>query len=257
MFKNKVCIVTGGANGIGKYIVSEFDKNDANVIYIDFDKTNGEKLAQTLKQALFFHGDISKQDTLDNFYKFVVNKYNKIDYLINNACFGKSGILSNCSYDDFNSVLLTGITAPYYLSLLFKSHFNENGSIVNISSTRALMSQRDSESYAATKGGIISLTHALAASLAGKIRVNCISPGWIDTSAFEYEAGKFSLEDEKQHTVGRIGAPIDIVKTIMFLCSDDAKFINAQNIIVDGGMTKKMIYHADENWQLNLEGKNV
>lgn len=165
----------------------------------------------------------------------------------------RKGILTGCGFDDFNYVLKLGVTAPYMLSLLFKKYFNNGAAIVNISSTRAFMSQPDTESYTAAKGGISALTHALSVSLSGRVRVNCISPGWIDTSAFqdtEIDDPQFSSEDLSQHPAGRIGLPKDIAKAVLFLCSEDASFITGQNITIDGGMTKQMVYHGDHGWIL-------
>jgi NAD(P)-dependent dehydrogenase (short-subunit alcohol dehydrogenase family) len=139
-----------------------------------------------------------------------------------------------------------GITAPFFLTRLFMGHFNTPASIVNISSTRHLMSQADTESYTAAKGGITALTHAMAVTLAGKARVNAISPGWIDTTGSRFEG-----PDATQHPVGRVGTPSDIVHAVMFLCSPESGFITGQNITVDGGMTKQMVHHNDFGWTYN------
>ncbi|TYQ16332.1 UNVERIFIED_CONTAM: NAD(P)-dependent dehydrogenase (short-subunit alcohol dehydrogenase family) [Acetivibrio alkalicellulosi] len=248
-FNDKVCVVTGGANGIGLCITNEFSKMGAKVAIIDLDKEAGEKTlnktTQNGKECMFYWGDISEESTLKGFCDKVIKCYGKIDYLINNACLSRKGIISGCSYDDFNYVLKVGVTAPYMLSKLFLNHFNINGSIVNISSTRSYMSQEDTESYTAAKGGITALTHALAISLAGKVRVNSISPGWIDVSS----NNDFSIEDKFQHPVHRIGKPIDIARTVMFLCDEANGFITGENITVDGGMTKQMIYNEDCGWK--------
>lgn len=229
--KDKVVVITGGANGIGKAIASEFIKQGAHVCIIDKDANN------------YFVGDISQKDTLIDFASKVIKDYGKVDILINNACISKGGLL-NCSYEDFNYVLRTGLTAPFYLSKLFMEYFSKDASIINISSTRDRMSQENTESYTATKGGISALTHAMAISLAGKVRVNSISPGWIDTSGSD-----FSDEDHLQHPAGRIGRPEDIVNMILFLCSDKAGFITGENFTVDGGMTRVMIYNNDNGWR--------
>lgn len=229
--KDKVVVITGGANGIGKAIASEFIKQGAHVCIIDKDANN------------YFVGDISREDTLIDFASKVIKDYGKVDILINNACISKDGLL-NCSYEDFNYVLRTGLTAPFYLSKLFMEYFSKDASIINISSTRDRMSQENTESYTATKGGISALTHAMAISLAGKVRVNSISPGWIDTSGSD-----FSDEDHLQHPAGRIGRPEDIVNMILFLCSDKAGFITGENFTVDGGMTRVMIYNNDNGWR--------
>ena len=165
-----------------------------------------------------------------------------LDYLINNACLARGG-LNTCSCDDFNYVLRVGVTAPFLLTQLFMEHYNTPASIVNISSTRHLMSQADTESYTAAKGGISALTHAMAITLAGKARVNSISPGWIDTTNAQFEG-----PDASQHPVGRVGNPSDIVHAVMFLCDPRSSSITGQNITVDGGMTKLMVYHNDFGW---------
>lgn len=256
-FKEKVCVVTGGANGIGRCIVEEFLKAGANVCFIDVDTDSGQKLAAkyTDDRILFVPGDITEETVIENFATQVIDRFHHIDYLINNACISREGILSGCSYDDFNYVLKLGVTAPYILSKLFLNTFASSGSIINISSTRALMSQADTESYSAAKGGINALTHALSVSLSGKIRVNSISPGWIDIDHYQKEdnIAQYSSADENQHPAGRIGKPLDIAKMVMFLCSDNASFITGENIVIDGGMTKLMIYHDEGGWSFNEE----
>jgi NAD(P)-dependent dehydrogenase (short-subunit alcohol dehydrogenase family) len=231
--KGKTAVVTGGAKGIGKNICDAFRREGANVCVIDVLPND------------YFVGDIADEKTLVAFSQKVIQDYNKIDFLINNACLTKGGI-HTCSYDDFNYVLRVGVTAPFMLAKLFKDHFNPGGCIVNISSIRHMMSQADTESYTATKGAITALTHGLAISLAGKVRVNAISPGWINTTY-----GVFSEEDNKQHPVGRIGLPEDITNAVMFLCSDKSGFITGQDITIDGGMSKLLIYHNECGWTYN------
>lgn len=231
MMTSKVAVVTGGARGIGRAIVKAFRQIGVEVCIID------------LLENDYYVGDISKEEVLIEFANKVIADYGKIDYLINNACLSNGG-LKDCSFNDFNYVLKVGVTAPYMLTKLFMNHFNEGGSIVNISSTRHLMSQENTESYTAAKGGITSLTHAMAVTLAGKIRVNSISPGWIDTTD-----STFSDSDNLQHLVGRVGKPEDIVNAVMFLCSEKSSFITGQDIVVDGGMTKLMIYNDDKGWK--------
>jgi NAD(P)-dependent dehydrogenase (short-subunit alcohol dehydrogenase family) len=243
-FNNKVAIVTGGSNGIGKNITKALSNEGAKVAVIDKDDCN-------FKCDLFYKGDIADKNVLDPFLDKVINKYGKVDYLINNACLSKRGIISECSYEDFLYVQKIGVIAPYYLSLKLKPYLNNNGSIVNISSTRAFMSQPDTESYSAAKGGITALTHSLATSLKGKVRVNAIAPGWIDN-----ERRNWSVSDYKQHLTNSIGEPEDISNMVLFLCSNEAKFITGQTFIVDGGMTKNMIYHGDNNWEYNAKVSN-
>lgn len=257
-FTNKVCIVTGGANGIGLCIVKEFAKKGSKVAFIDLDKKAGERVLADIEQSggegLFFCGDVAEKAALESFSNMVVEKYGMVDYLINNACLSGKGIISGCDYEDFNYVLKVGVTAPYMLSKLFLDYFNIGGAIVNISSTRAAMSQMDTESYTSAKGGISALTHALAISLAGKVRVNSVSPGWIDVSANfdENYENKHSAADKNQHPVHRVGKPIDIARAVMFLCHEDNGFITGENITVDGGMTKQMIYSGDYSWKYDV-----
>ena len=238
-FKDKKVVITGGSKGIGKEIVQAFKKRGARIAVIDKDDIK-------IECDVFYKGDISEEKNLIRFSKRVIEKFGKIDYLINNACLSKKGLISNCSFDDFNYVLKVGVTAPYILTKLFIDHFNQNAAIINISSTRAFMSQPDTESYSAAKGGISALTHAMAISLSGKVRVNSVSPGWIDTSEDNYNWGE---PDQRQHPVKRIGKVQDISHIVLFLCSEKSGFINGENITVDGGMSKLMIYHNDHGWE--------
>lgn len=234
MFKGKVAVITGGANGIGKCIAEEFKKNGAKAAVID--KAPGEH----------FTGDIADKNVLEVFAESVIKEYGHIDYLINNALPLMRGI-DECSYEEFQYAMSVGVTAPFYLAKLFMPYFNNGGSIINISSSRDRMSQPQTESYTAAKGGIAALTHALAVSLAGKVRVNSISPGWIDTAYRIYDGA-----DAVQQPVGRVGNPLDIANMVLFLCSDKAGFITGENICIDGGMTKQMIYHGDHGWKLDI-----
>ena len=236
MNEQKVAVVTGGASGIGKCIVEEFRKQGVKVYVID--------------KATGYHyvGDISNKAVLEAFARKVISETDGIDYLVNNALPLMRGI-DDCSYEEFMYALAVGVTAPFYLSKLFAPHFREGACIINISSSRDRMSQPQTESYTAAKGGIAALTHAMAASFAGKIRVNSISPGWIDTAYREYEG-----PDALQQPAGRVGNPMDIANMVMFLCSDKTGFITGENICIDGGMTKLMIYHDDHGWTYTPEG---
>ena len=231
MFKGKVAVVTGGAGGIGKCICEEFAKAGAAVCVIDRTENS------------YFTGDIGEEETLRRFAQKVLAQYGRVDFLINNAPPAFLGI-DRCGWDEFNAALRVGISAPYYLTQLFLGHFAPGASIVNISSSRDRMSQPFTESYTAAKGGIAALTHALAASLAGRVRVNSISPGWVDTTGTVY-----SGPDATQQFAGRVGTPLDIANMVLYLCSDKAGFITGENICVDGGMTHRMIYHGDDGWQ--------
>lgn len=234
MFHNKVAVITGAAHGIGKVIAQEFRCNGADVCIID--KAEND----------YFIGDLSEENTLRSFAEKVITDYGHVDYLVNNALPIMKGI-TDCSYEEFNYALRVGISAPFFLSKLFLPYFKEGASIVNISSSRDRMSQPQTESYTAAKGGIAALTHALAVSLAGKVRVNSISPGWIDTSFKEYQG-----PDAVQQPVHRVGNPMDIANMVLYLCSDKAGFITGENICIDGGMTKQMIYSGDFGWELTL-----
>ena len=231
-FKDKVVIVTGGANGIGRCIADEF-RNEGAIVYV-IDKQEGAH----------FVGDISRKEVLEAFVAAVLSKHNKVDVIINNALQLMKGI-DKCSYEEFQYALSVGVTAPFYLVKLLKNHLAEGASILNISSSRDRMSQPQTESYTAAKGGIAALTHALAVSLAGRARVNSISPGWIDTAYIVYEG-----PDATQQPAGRVGNPMDIANMVLFLCSAKAGFITGENICIDGGMTRQMIYHGDHGWML-------
>lgn len=232
-FAGKVAVVTGGARGIGKCICEQFAAEGANVCVID------------LLENPYFQGDLADQATLERFAQRVIDDHGRVDFLINNAAPLNRG-LPDGAYEEFTYALAVGVTAPYYLTKLFQPYFAPGASIVNISSSRDRMSQPGTESYTASKGGIHALTHAMAISLAGKVRVNSISPGWIDTSGTAYDGA-----DAFQHPAGRVGKPSDIASMVLYLCSEQAGFITGENICIDGGMTRQMIYHNDFGWKLD------
>lgn len=231
-FQDKVIVITGGANGIGKCIAEEFEAQGAQVCVID------------CAEGPHYVGDIADKATLEAFAQTVIAQYGRVDVLVNNAppCF--IGI-DECSYEQFQRSMAIGVTAPFYLSKLFAPFFGTGSSIINISSSRDRMSQPQTESYTAAKGGIAALTHALAVSFAGKVRVNSISPGWIDTAYTVYEG-----PDAIQQPAGRVGNPLDIANMVLFLASDKAGFITGENVCIDGGQTKLMIYRGDHGWTL-------
>lgn len=231
-FQDKVVVVTGGAKGIGRCICKMFQKEGAHVCIIDIEENE------------YFQGDIGKKEVLEQFYQKVVNDYGHIDYLIHNAKPLFKGI-QECSYEEFQYALSVGVTASFYLTQLFQNDFRLGGCIIHISSSRDCMSQPQSESYSAAKGATHALTHSLAISLAGKVRVNSISPGWIQT---ESDPTVYHGADLLQHPVKRIGKVEDIAHMVLFLCSEKAGFITGENICIDGGMTKQMIYHGENGW---------
>ena len=234
MTNGKVAVITGGAHGIGKAVAESFRADGVTVHIID--KTLGD----------WFVGDVGDKDTLERFAKHVIEQSGHVDYLINNALPIMKGI-DECSYEDFQYALSVGVTAPFYLTKLLMPVLSDGASIINISSSRDRMSQPKTESYTAAKGGIAALTHALAISLAGKARVNSISPGWIDTTDTEIIGA-----DALQQPVGRVGTPEDIAEMVKFLCSDKAGFITGENICIDGGMTRQMIYHGERGWTYDV-----
>jgi len=234
MFREKIIVITGAAQGIGRCIREEFEKQGAKVCVIDVQEND------------YFVGNLADQKTLERFAQKVIAEHGRVDCLINNAAPLFKGI-DSCSYEEFEYAQRVGVTAPFYLSKLFAPYFSQGASIVNISSSRDRMSQPQSESYTAAKGGIHALTHALAVSFSGRVRVNSISPGWIDTAYRVYEGS-----DAAQQPAGRVGNPMDIANMVLFLCSDKAGFITGENICIDGGMTRQMIYHDDCGWKLEM-----
>lgn len=232
-FENKVVVITGGARGIGLAMSGHFRSLGAEVCTID------------LLDNPYFVGDIADKATLERFAQKVIGDFGRVDVLINNALPIMRGI-DECSFEQFQYALSVGVTAPFYLAKLFAPHFAEGASIINISSSRDRMSQPQTESYSAAKGGIAALTHALAMSFAGRVRVNSISPGWIDTADSNYQGA-----DAVQQPVGRVGEPMDVAYLAEFLASEKAGFITGENICTDGGMTRQMIYHGDNGWTLS------
>lgn len=231
--KDKVVVVTGGVSGIGAAICEEFAKLGAKVAIID------------VKDNSYFVGDVGVKADLEVFAAKVLADFGKVDVLVNNALPIMKGI-DECSYEEFAYAQAVGVVAPFYLSKLFGDSFGVGGSILNISSSRSRMSQGQTESYTAAKGGISALTHAMAVSFGGRVRVNSISPGWIDTTGSEFVGA-----DCSQHPAGRVGVASDIAHLAVFLAGDKAGFITGEDICVDGGMTKLMVYHGDKGWILD------
>ena len=229
-FEGKVAVITGGAQGIGRAAADAFAREGAVVHIID--KQPGD----------WFTGDVSDRETLERFAESVIGKSGHVDCLVNNALPVMKGI-DDCTWEEFSYALAVGVTAPFYLTKLLMPYFAPGASVINIASSRDRMSQPQTESYTAAKGGIAALTHAMAVSLAGKARVNSISPGWIDTTG-----SVITGPDALQQPVGRVGKPEDIAEMILFLCSEKAGFITGENVCIDGGMTRLMIYHGEHGW---------
>lgn len=239
-------IVTGGGHGIGKQICLDFLSSGDKVCFIDIDETKSREFESKHPNLFYYCGDVANKDTLKSFVDFAIEKLEKIDVLVNNACRGNNGILSDLDYNGFDYVLSVGLKAPYELSRLCKNELIKNkGRIINIASSRAFQSEPDSEAYASAKGGIVALTHALAISLGPDVLVNCIAPGWINVN----KEVNYTEIDEAAIPAGKVGNPKDISNAVMYLCNSD--FITGETITIDGGMNKRMIYHGDWNWQYN------
>ena len=251
-------MITGGANGIGKCLALTFAAQGNAVAFLDFDRKAGEHTLQEIQKlgvsSLFVWGDIADQAVLEQFSGEVQQQFGRVDYLLHNACLSKKGILSGCGYEEFLYVQRVGVSAPYYLTKLLLPCMKSGASVVNILSTRAFQSQADTESYTAAKGGLAALTHALAVSLSGKVRVNAVAPGWIDTGSY-YQDGyqpEYTPADTAQHPSNRVGVPEDIANAVLFLCDEKNSFVNGSVITVDGGISKRMIYSGDEGWEYRV-----
>lgn len=248
MFQNKVVIVTGAAQGIGKELAFQYAKFGAHVVMADSNEQTGKLFCSQLVEegysALFVQTDVRKELDVIHLMTSTVQNYGTIDILINNAGIFRPGSPYDISMEEFDDVIHTNLRSVFLCSreaAKFMRLNNKGGAIVSMASTRAFMSEPNSESYAATKGGIVALTHALASSLGqDHIRVNCISPGWIETNDYS----NLRDIDHSQHFSGRVGKPEDIAKACFYLTDERNDFVTGINLTVDGGMTKKMIYEA-------------
>ncbi len=247
--KKYVIALTGGAQGIGKAITTSFLKDDFFLSLIDNDKEAIEEITNELKnkKLLTFCGDVSLEKDIKDWVNLTIEKFGIVDVLINNAAISINKPIKELSYEEWHKVIDINLSSIFLTTKYFSTHLAKSkGSIINIASTRAFQSEKNTEAYSASKGGVVSITHALAISLGPDIRVNCISPGWIDTSKWKKKAllseTTLRIEDHLQHPAGRVGKPEDIVNIIKFLISEENDFITGANFIIDGGMTKKMIY---------------
>jgi NAD(P)-dependent dehydrogenase (short-subunit alcohol dehydrogenase family) len=250
--QGKVAIVTGGGQGIGKAIAQRFLIEGLKVVIAEIDEAAGEETAaeyENLGAIAFIPTDVSDQESVKNLVEKTSNKFGGIDILVNNAALAnpENPPITELSLEDWNQTLAVNLTGAFLCTKHAVPYLRKNkGAIVNIASTRALMSEPDTEAYAATKGGIVALTHALAISLGSDIRVNCISPGWIEVSNWKKQSSKqepqLKEQDHQQHPAGRVGTPEDVASLVVYLVSEEAGFITGTNMIVDGGVTRKMIY---------------
>jgi len=234
----KTAVVTGGGHGIGKDVVRKLLQEDCTVIVLDIHHPYLKTLQKEYSRVVTLLCDVGNPDEVQTAVQQIEAMYGQIDYLVNNAGISVFEPVESLSVETWSRILSVNLSSIFYMVKYGKHLFTEQSAIVNIASTRALMSEPHGEAYGASKGGIVALTHALAISLAPKTRVNCVSPGWIEVN--NYHA--LSEADHAQHPVGKVGQVEDIAEMVWFLLSEKATFISGQNIVVDGGMTKKMIY---------------
>ena len=250
--QKKVAIVTGGGQGIGKAIAKRFLEEGMKVVLAEIDEEAGketESECRHLGSIEFIQTDVSDEDSVKNLIRETKNNFGDLEVLVNNAALAnpKNAPITELSLEDWNKTISINLTGVFLCTKHSVPHLRKNkGTIINIASTRALMSEPNTEAYSATKGGILALTHALAISLGPDIRVNCISPGWIEVSEWQKQATRkepeLSEQDHQQHPAGRVGKPEDIASLAVYFASPEAAFITGANFVIDGGMTKKMIY---------------
>ncbi len=246
--KNKTIAITGGGQGIGRAIAFSFIDEGYNVSLIDNDLEALQEVKELIKEnMLTFCGDVSVEKDIIDWADLTIKTFGGVDIVVNNAAIGINKPIIELTYEEWHKVIEVNLSSIYLTSKYFYPYLIEKkGTIINIASTRAFQSEKNTEAYSASKGGVVSLTHSLAISLGPYVRVNCISPGWIDTGEWCKKSDKTAInlreEDHLQHPCGRVGKPEDIVNLIKFLSDEKNSFITGANFIVDGGMTKKMIY---------------
>ncbi len=251
-FKGKTAVITGAGQGIGRCVALSFAAAGAHVFLADRDEDGGRESLDLIRsrglRADFIPTDVSEEPSVLALMQ-AASQSGRIDFLVNNAAIANAGAANVFSEDvaSFDRVIAVNLRGPFLCARAAIPHLSAGGgAIVNIASTRAVMSEPKTEAYAASKGGVVALTHALALSLENsRIRVNCVSPGWIDTSGWRKSGAKdsqLSEADHKQHPAGRVGIPADIASACLWLCSPDSGFVTGAHLIIDGGMTRKMIY---------------
>ena len=245
-----IALVTGGAQGIGRAVTQHFLQQGGGVVAVDTDAEAGAELVtayRDLGKLHFIQADVSREAEVEKIVKETLEQFGSLNVLVNNAGISANKPVTELSLDEWNRVIGTNLTGYFLLAKHAAPHLKQaRGAIVNVASSRALMSEADTEAYSASKGGVVALTHALAISLGPAVRVNAVSPGWIEVRDWQKQAEREEPQhrevDKEQHPVGRVGTPEDIAEMIYFLASEKSGFVTGQNIVVDGGMTKKMIY---------------
>ncbi len=249
-FQGKCAIVTGGAQGIGRATAKHLLEQGAKVVIADTDAEAGQEIVEAyldVGEIHFTQVDVSSETSVESLISETAERLGGLDYLVNNAGTMIRKPVTDLSLDEWNEVLGVNLTGMFLCAKYAAPHLKRSrGAVVNVASSRAVMSEPDTESYAASKGGVVALTHALSVSLGPEVRVNAVSPGWISVSEWQKEAEREAASlrpvDHEQHPVGRVGKPEDVAKLIGYLLSDESGFITGQNFVVDGGMTRKMIY---------------
>ncbi|MCI3920939.1 glucose 1-dehydrogenase [Paenibacillus sp. TRM 82003] len=252
----RVAAVTGGAQGIGRALAYTFAERGYAVSIADPDKDAGFEVIREIRRlggkAVYLAADVSREEDVERWIRVTVEELGGVHALVNNAGIGRGGDMLELAASDWDRVIGVNLRGTFLCSRAAGRVMKRQGggAIVNVASTRALMSEPDTEAYAASKGGILALTHAMAVSLGRHgIRVNAVSPGWIETRDWQYSARAeqpvHSERDKKQHPVGRVGTPLDIAEACLYLVGDSSGFVTGQNLVIDGGMTVKMIYEED------------